>query len=391
MGMIAGGGRLGLIAVRVRTRARVAVALLLLLGSAGGLLAAGMGSASAQPPPSLARGRAVLSGAGGLLYGIGCTSAASCWAVGNTSDNLTQALHWNGHQWSQVTTPNPGDYYDNLFDVTCTSAADCWAVGTAAYSNFTAPNLALHWNGHTWSLVPTPSPHTGEGFNELRSVTCVSPGDCWAVGDDSDGGQALHWNGHTWSLVPTPGAGLLDVRCTSSVNCWAAGQGQGNAVVHWNGRTWAIVAAPVPGTASALTGIGCTSAANCWAVGGYGAGSIYRSEALRWDGHQWSQVTTPRPGGSVADPRGLGGVACTSAADCWAVGPALFPLGSMVNEAVHWNGHTWSYVTMPSPAQGENPDLQAITCTSPANCWAVGFDARGDQVLHWNGHHWSTA
>jgi hypothetical protein len=46
---------------------------------------------------------------------------------------------------------------------------------------------------------------------------------------------------------------------------------------------------------------------------------------------------------------------------------------------------------MPSPAQGENPGLQAITCTSSANCWAVGFDARGDQVLHWNGHHWSTA
>lgn len=391
MGKIAGCGRLSLIPVGGRRRARAAAALLLLLGSVGGVLAAGMGSASAEPPPSLARGRALLAGAGDLLYGIRCTSAASCWAVGNTSDGLTEALHWNGHQWSQVTTPNPGDYTDNLFDVACTSAADCWAVGTAAYSNFTAPNMALHWDGHTWSLVPTPSPVTGEGFNELLSVTCVSPGDCWAVGRDSVGGQALHWNGHRWSLVPTPDAGLSGVRCLSAANCWAVGQGRGNAVVHWNGRTWAIVAAPVPGTASELNSIRCTSAANCWAVGGYGAGRIYRSEAVRWDGHQWSQVATPKPRGSVADPRGLGSVACTSAADCWAVGPAVFPLGSTANEAVHWDGHSWSYVTMPSPALGENPDLQAITCTSTANCWAVGFDARGDQVLHWNGHTWSMA
>ena len=294
MDMIAGGGRLGLIAVRVRMRARMAVALLLLLGSAGGVLAAGMGSASAQPSPSLARGRALPAGAGDYLYGIRCTSAASCWAVGNTSDNLTEALHWNGHQWSQVTTPNPGDYSDNLDDVACTSAADCWAVGTAGYSDFTSPNLALHWNGHTWSVVSTPSPHAGEGFNELLSVTCVSPRDCWAVGLDSDSGQALHWNGHRWSLVPTPGTALRDVRCISSANCWA-------------------------------------------------------------------------------------------------VGPAFFPLGSMVNEAMHWNGHTWSYVTMPSPAPGASPDLEAIACTSSSNCWAVGFDGRGDQVLHWNGHHWSTA
>src|SRR5262249_14813646 len=161
----------------------------------------------------------------------------------------------------------------------------------------------LHWNGHTWSRVAAPSPHTGEGFNELLSVTCVSPGDCWAVGLDSVGGQALHWHGHVWSLVPTPGAGLRGVRLISSANCCAVGQGQWNAVVDWNGRTWAMVAAPAPGTASVLSGVRCTSAASCWAVGGYGAGRIYRSEALRWDGRQWSQVATPEPRGSVADPR----------------------------------------------------------------------------------------
>ena len=72
-------------------------------------------------------------------------------------------------------------------------------------------------------------------------------------------------------------------------------------------------------------------------------------------------------------------------------GPANFPLGSAVNEALHWNGHTWSYVTVPSPALGQDPTLHAVDCTSAANCWAVGSDARGIQVLHWTGHQWSTA
>jgi hypothetical protein len=331
-------------------------------------------------------------GTGGHLYGVRCTSAANCWAVGDTGASLTEALHWNGQKWSQVATPSPGDYYDTLYDVACTSAASCWAVGTAAYSaTFKAPNLALHWDGHAWSQVATPSPYTGEGFNELLSVTCISPGDCWAVGLDSVGGQALHWNGRRWSLIPTPGAGLSDVHCISRANCWAVGIGQGNAVLHWNGRTWSQVATPAPGTMSELNGIRCTSAASCWAVGGYGDGRIDRTEALHWDGHQWSQVPTPKPRGTVNDPRGLGGLTCTSASNCWAVGPANFPLGSVANEALHWNGHAWSYVAMPSPALGQDPTLRAVTCISAANCWAVGSDAGGNQVLHWNGHQWSTA
>ena len=68
-----------------------------------------------------------------------------------------------------------------------------------------------------------------------------------------------------------------------------------------------------------------------------------------------------------------------------------FPLGSKVNEALRWNGHDWSYIITPSVAAGENPALYAVTCTSSANCWAVGGDFDGNQAIHWNGHKWSTA
>ena len=83
----------------------------------------------------------------------------------------------------------------------------------------------------------------------------------------------------------------------------------------------------------------------------------------------------------------LYGIRCASEADCWAVGDA----GANLTEALHWNGHTWSYVTMPGPAFGQDPTLHATDCTSAANCWAVGSDAGGIQALHWNGHQWSAA
>jgi hypothetical protein len=33
--------------------------------------------------------------------------------------------------------------------------------------------------------------------------------------------------------------------------------------------------------------------------------------------------------------------------------------------------------------------LSAVSCTSSANCWAVGSDGNGNQALRWNGHNWS--
>jgi len=370
--------------------ARAAAAVLLVLVQAGGLLLAGGGpGASAQPLPSPSRGMVIPNAPGDLLLGVRCTSADNCWAVGENGADHAQALHWNGRRWATVATPNPGNYFDVLDDVACTSAANCWAVGSAAYTSFKAPNMALHWNGLTWSLVSTPSPETGQGFNELHSVTCVSASDCWGVGDTSLGGEILHWNGGTWSLAPQPPGELEGVRCTSSANCWAVGTERSlNMALHWNGHRWSAV--PTPGS-GVLSSVRCTSAAYCLAVGASGQGG-YLNEAARWNGSAWSLVSTPKPHGTIHDRRGLAGLACTSPSNCWAVGPPLEGFEtSLVNQALHWNGRGWSYVSVPSPGTGEQPVLSAVSCTSSANCWAVGSDGSGNQVLHWNGNKWSVA
>jgi hypothetical protein len=63
-----------------------------------------------------------------VLDGVAAASQNDVWAVGNNvkSSNLTE--HWDGSQWSIVSSPNPGTDFNLLRAVTA-SASNFWAVG----------------------------------------------------------------------------------------------------------------------------------------------------------------------------------------------------------------------------------------------------------------------
>ena len=81
-------------------------------------------------------------------------------------------------------------------------------------------------------------------------------------------------------------------------------------------------------------------------MGTYGGASspgFSLNQALHWDGGTWSQVDTPEPGGTASgDTNELASVRCTSLTNCWAVGLAWPSGGSPSGTALHWNGTTWS-------------------------------------------------
>jgi hypothetical protein len=429
---------MGMIATLARTRARTVGVLLLTLGLAAGLMASTAGGASARGSApaavDLVWAPAVPQpGTGGTqLRSVRCVSRTDCWAVGSYLSHAVshnEALHWNGRIWSLVGMPSPGTLSNFLESVSCTSAADCWAVGTierGSSGNPTALNEALHWNGRSWSTVSTPDPEgTAPGdANELHAVTCPSPTSCWAVGEVLQGfavptNQALHWDGHAWSQVSTPTPGefslLFGARCRSVADCRAVGfkgaPGQiGDEALHWDGHTWSLVPTPSPRAstvAGGLSGVRCTSPANCWAVGSRGDGTRLLNEALHWDGRTWSRVSIPNPTHTSQSVRNaLQAVSCTSFVNCWAVGSHQFSSdanSAIKDQALHWNGHGWSRVPTPNPAgtvKFATNQLYAVACITPANCWAVGSDSRSaelphhnsrNQILHWNGTSWSAA
>jgi hypothetical protein len=340
-----------------------------------------------------------------------------------------QALHWNGRNWTLVSTPQPsrkGSAHNGLgsylFGIACPAASNCWAVGSYTNSARASRNQALHWNGRKWTLVSTPQPG---GNDELTGVSCVSRSNCWAAGDynnssgadpDLDLNQALHWNGRRWTLVSTPQPGgntdrraLRGVSCASRRRCWAVGSYQNksglgamlNEGLRWNGRRWQHRPTPQPaGTHgmfhhNVLSGVSCVTRLNCWAIG-Y-EGDISQStlnQVLHWNRRQWRHVSTPQPGATKKfDFKQLLGVSCVSRSNCWAVGDYYNGSGADLNQALHWNGRKWRHVSTPQPGGTKKADLNsldAVSCASRSNCWAVGSSAGRNEALHWNGSAWLT-
>ena len=230
-------------------------------------------------------------GGGSSLDAITSLSSTDMWAVG-TRDGAglnttvaTLAVHWNGSAWSAVTTPNVGNRWNALEAVAGSSPNDVWAVGSWRHTAGLYQNLAVHWNGTQWSIVPTPNLANAE--NQLQAVVAIAPDDAWALGSTNDGisGKAvyLHWNGTAWSYVPGPGDGTTlaggdALVALASDDVWAIG----STLSHWDGSSWTL--APNPTVPGAL-GIALKSAVkvgdcDLWAVGSSFDWSTQRTVAV---------------------------------------------------------------------------------------------------------------
>lgn len=407
--------------------------------AAASLTAAGVQAAVLSPAPSSARVRSLPqpemvdgavpatvapSAALSVLGGVFCPSRTRCWAVGGQDGAggkgiVNQVLRWNGRTWRKVSVPNPGgtgaDNISELSAVRCTAPGNCWAVGDRSGGGALV-NQALHWNGRKWKVVPTPDPGGSGGgkVSELEDSTCITSADCWAVGDFGSGtagpkekriNQVLHWNGRKWSRlrVVNPGGTrighvntLYSVRCRSAADCTAVGDygttsASGvlrNQALQWNGKRWSLANTPNPGGTKSggvneIFALGCAAADSCWGAGTYGSSKPpgkNLNEVLHWNGKTWTKVTVPNPDGTKTGAGNqLFAATCLSSADCWAVGNSgatNVGVGVGRNAALHWNGRRWSKVTTPNPggtAAGDVNELEGVRCISSGNCWAVGI------------------
>ena len=142
-----------------------------------------------------------------ILNAVSCTGSSSCMAVGSSDTGMidqTLIESWNGGVWSIVPSPDTSSTASNeLWGVSCTSATACTAVGDVD-NDSVVQTLVESWNGVAWSIVPSPdtSPST---YNSLHAVSCTGPTSCMAVGVQNVAGanQTLveAWNGVAWSIV----------------------------------------------------------------------------------------------------------------------------------------------------------------------------------------------
>jgi hypothetical protein len=173
------------------------------------------------------------------LRGIFALGRRNLWAVGNQFDERarrrgerTLVVHWNGKAWRSVPSPSPGGARreDGLFGVGGADPETLWAVGEAGSIGAGEP-LVEHWDGTAWRTQRAAPPAQGS-LGGLSGVAAFAADDAWVAGSYVDpylGFQALaeHWNGSTWSVVPTPSAGSQSsfeaLAAVSSTDIWAVG------------------------------------------------------------------------------------------------------------------------------------------------------------------------
>jgi hypothetical protein len=183
------------------------------------------------------------------LFSISATGSGDVWAVGESfAGGVAHALveHYNGTAWSVVSSPNVGAGDNIFYGVASTSATNAWATGFSTDASGTQHTLIEQWNGVSWSVAPSPNiGGSARPLNFLFSVSAVSSTNAWAAGaayansppntpTPSAENLTMHWDGASWSAVPTANATGLDelnaIAAVSATQVWATGDYINNGV-----------------------------------------------------------------------------------------------------------------------------------------------------------------
>jgi hypothetical protein len=315
------------------------------------------------------------------LYGIDALSGSNIWAVGSRdAAGRPLVLHWNGHKWSIVPSPGKGPTSE-LNDVTAVGPRNAWAVGYYVPSGGGhIRTLIEHWNGNKWVVVPSPNP-IGNGDNFLKGVDAVSGSDIWAVGANGRPGNKTiieHWNGNKWVTVAGAplgnGGDLNDVSAISHANVVAVGHsgitGSTQALVErWNGHSWAKETVSGSVTGADLLGVSTPGTNAQWAAGTRTGTASLQTLTVRNTGSGWNVVNSPNVGATKINI--LNDVSAVSAGNAWAVGERendSFVRRTLVE---HFEGGAWHVVASPNVGSGDNR-LFGVTTPSGTNVWAAG-------------------
>jgi hypothetical protein len=394
---------------------RLPLALLGIFGTVSSLtLVMGASPAAAAPPAWSASSVQAGNDTAAFVNQVVCTGTGTCTAVGNYQDSngngQGMVVQESSGTWGtaqQVSLPaNAGPTPSAvLASVSCTATGTCEAVGTYQDTNGDTQMLTVAESSGTWQTgveVTPPANALSDPNAVLGSVSCSSAGNCTAVGtyvdnsSDTQGVLATESSG-AWTSVevtlPTgaganPNVALAQVSCSSAGNCTAvgyyedgSGQFQGLLLTETSG-TWTATEAQLPSGASAdpnvtLDGVACTSAGNCTAVGDYTDSSSHvQGVFLTQSSGSWTAAEATPPASATNPEVVLSSVSCPSAGACTAVGG--FDNSSGHFEALAFNEtlSIWGTGTALSPPAGAatNPNafLASVSCSSAANCSAVG-------------------
>lgn len=294
--------------------------------------------------------------------------------------------------WGVVPVPRSVSTPATLNDVAASGSRNAWAVGAEQETsvNVGVP-LILHWNGRRWSKVKVEGV---AGPGSLVSVSAPTSRDVWVLGTDAAGTVLMHWDGMRWRNVRFPGEGTVQANSVAAARngqAWlvgsqpATGGGQFRALVErWNGRAWDKVQVAFGGPNFRLDRVRVSPSGDVWAVG---VGDFVGPLVAHFNKKVWTAMSVPTLTG-VNDVLGI------SPGDVWVVGEEFnATAGIDLALIAHWNGHAWTVLRKPAPAEALGPNNSISPNAAGRPQWVggtAGLNPTATVYAHFNGTKWAT-
>ena len=266
-------------------------------------------------------------------------------------------------EWSEATPPVFADGFLSasseviLYSVSCVSAGDCTAVGSAQNSDsreeaFTMTSTDGVW-GQAEPAVFADGVQSSTPFAEFYWVSCVSAGDCTAVG--------TFWNRDDR---------LEAFTMTSTDGVW----GQGEPAAFASGVEHAVL------PSAYFNSVSCASAGNCTAVGTFRSATGREAFTMTSNDGVWGQPTPAVFANGVQNtsPNAyFRSVSCASAGNCTAVGYFWSAAGGYQAFTMTSNDGVWGQArpaVFASGVQNASPTsfFNSVSCVPSGKCIAVG-------------------
>ncbi|GIG66949.1 hypothetical protein [Phytomonospora endophytica] len=315
-----------------------------------------------------------------LRYGLVVLAAAGVAALSATSAYASGPL-----DWTQTTTPEPGNWY-SFDDMEILSKKDAWASGGGP----DIPMLA-HWNGKAWAQTAAPA-----DVLYVSDIDAAASDDIWGVGAGGETwyeGRVMHYDGDAWTGVKAPmpdvghnGQVTMNDVVADGDEVWATGMANRSIdgervnngfVLHFDGETWTVEELPIPADSTDVlyTGLAVLDGGDVVTTGVRFVPipedpDFSRAEpwVLRYDGAQWTNVGYA-DFGEVSKHGDLSAMAVDAEGEgIWASG-TLWQDGVPEPYLVHYDGDSgeWTRPKLPTVAGSANG--------------ALAVDKRGGVVL----------
>jgi hypothetical protein len=136
------------------------------------------------------------------LFGMSAVSAHDIWAVAERTGTTAPAiLRWNGAAWQAEAVQPTLPRHAILETVVAESDHDVWVGGSAPNGQGGTSELALHWDGTSWTTASPPAAPSAASY-DLTGLVPDGRGGLWGVGQNVDLGRPprlWHYSAGAWS------------------------------------------------------------------------------------------------------------------------------------------------------------------------------------------------